>query len=303
MKKLALGGTMLAALAIGTPAMAADMPLKAPMIAPVVFSWTGFYVGGNLGYSWGRADTDFTETTSGTSSAQVFRTASATPIGGPTVTAFGPLTAAGSHRADLNGIIGGGQIGYNWQSGSTVFGLEADLQGTRERGDTTICVTAGCPAGGIFASASYKLAWLATLRGRIGVAVAPKWLLYATGGLAVGEVDSTFAGGLGGVPLGTISSNTTRAGFVVGGGVEGALDNNWSAKLEALYVDLGSFDTAFGGVTNTMVTNALNTPSVDLNTVTTTTTTTSGNFHSRVSDFIVRLGLNYRFGGPVVAKY
>jgi outer membrane immunogenic protein len=268
-----------------------------------VFSWTGFYIGGNLGYSWGRGDTDFTETTSGTSSAQVFRTASATPIGAPTVTTFGPLTATGSDRARLNGVIGGGQIGYNWQSGSFVGGIEADLQGTGERGDTTICITAGCPVGGIFGTASYRLPWLATLRGRLGVTVTPRVLLYATGGLAVGEIESTFGGGLGGGPITTLSSNTTRAGFVVGGGVEGALDNNWSAKLEALYVDLGSFDTAFAGVTNTTVTNALNTPSIDLNTVTTTTATTSGSFHSHVSDLILRVGLNYRFGGPVVARY
>lgn len=308
MKKLLLGGTMLAALAVSAPAIAADLPVKAPVykapvMAPEVFSWTGFYIGGNLGYSWGRGDTDFNETTSGTSSAQEFRTAGPTPVGPPVVTAFGPLTATGSDRAHLNGVIGGGQVGYNWQSGSFVGGIEADLQATGERGDTTICITAGCPAGGIFGSASYKLPWLATLRGRIGVAVVPRVLLYATGGLAVGEVDSDFSGGLGGGPIATLSSNTTRAGYVVGGGVEGALDNNWSAKFEALYVDLGSFDTSFAGVTATSVTNQPNTPSTGFNILTTTTTTTSGSFHSHVSDLILRVGLNYRFGGPVVARY
>jgi len=302
MKKLALGGTMLAALAIGTPALAADMPLKAPMIAPVVFSWTGFYVGGNLGYSWGRANTDFTETTSATIVTQIFRTAGPNLISTTTVT-IPPVTAGGNSRTNLNGVIGGGQMGYNWQSGSMVYGFEADLQATGERGGDTICITAGCPVGGIFGSEDYKLKWLATFRGRVGVAVAPKWLLYATGGLALGEVESTFSGGLSGGPIATLSSNTTRAGFAVGGGVEGALDNNWSAKLEALYVDLGGFDTAFAGVTNTTVTNALNTPQQGFNTLTTTTATTTGGFHTHVTDFIVRLGLNYRFGGPVVAKY
>jgi outer membrane immunogenic protein len=307
MKKFLLGSTMLAALAVSAPAMAADMPVKAPVykapvVAPEVFSWTGFYVGGNLGYSWGRADTDFNETTSATVVTQIFRTAGPNLISTTTVT-VPPVTAGGSDRAHLNGVIGGGQIGYNWQSGSTVFGFEADLQGTGERGDTTICLTAGCPAGGIFGSASYRLPWLATVRGRIGVAVAPKWLLYVTGGLAVAEVESDFTGGLSGGPFATLSSNTTRAGFAVGGGVEGALDNNWSAKLEALWVDLGSFDNSFAGVTNTTVTNALNTPQTGFNTLTTTTATTTGGFHTQVSDFIVRVGLNYRFGGPVVAKY
>ena len=89
----------------------------------------------------------------------------------------------------------------------------------------------------------------------------------------------------------------------MGGGVETALDNNWSAKFEALYVDLGGFDTAFGGVTNTTVTNALNTPQQGFNTVTTTTATTTGSFHTHVTDLILRVGLNYRFGGPIVAKY
>jgi outer membrane immunogenic protein len=89
----------------------------------------------------------------------------------------------------------------------------------------------------------------------------------------------------------------------VGGGVETALDNNWSAKSEALYVYLGGFDTAFGGVTNTTVTNALNTPQQGFNTVTTTTATTTGSFHTHVTDLILRVGLNYRFGGPIVAKY
>jgi outer membrane immunogenic protein len=127
-------------------------------------------------------------------------------------------------------------------------------------------------------------------------------LLYATGGLALAEVDSTFAGGLsGGGPLATVRSNPLKVGFAVGGGVEGALDNNWSAKLEALYVDLGTYDTGLASFTNTTV--AFQIPARMELTQITTTTTTSDSFHSHVTDFIVRLGLNYRFGGPVVAKY
>jgi outer membrane immunogenic protein len=300
MKKRALGGTMLGALVLmSAPAMAADMPLKAPAIAPEVFSWTGFYVGANLGYSWGRGDTDFTGTSSGTTVIQNFF--NGLPLGPATVVSLPVVTGFGTSRADLNGVIGGGQFGYNRQIASMVFGFEADLQATGERGDTTICLTAGCPAGGIFGSASYKLPWLATVRGRIGVTVAPKWMLYATGGLAVGEVDSSFSGGLSSGAIATVSSNTTRTGYVVGGGLEGALDNNWSAKLEALYIDLGNYDTAFAGVTNTTVT--VDRTVLLAATTTTTTTTTSGSFHSHVTDLILRVGVNYRFGGPVVAKY
>jgi len=305
MRKFLLGGTMLAALAVGAPAMAADLPVKAPVykaVAPEVFSWTGFYIGGNLGYSWGRGDTDFTETTTGTTVTQVFRTAGQNLVSTTTVN-IPPVGATGSSRADINGVIGGGQVGYNWQNGSIVYGIETDLDATGQRGDTTICLTAGCPAGGIFGTASYKLPWLATLRGRVGVTVTPRVLLYATGGLAVAEVDSTFSGGLSGGPITSVTSNPFKVGFAVGGGVEGAFDNHWSAKLEALWVDLGSYDTAFAGVTNTTVTNALNTPSTGFNTLTTTTTTTTGSFHTHVTDLILRVGVNYRFGGPVVAKY
>jgi outer membrane immunogenic protein len=74
-------------------------------------------------------------------------------------------------------------------------------------------------------------------------------------------------------------------------------------SFEALYVDLGDFDTAFGGVTNTTVTNALNAPQQGFNTVTATTATTTSSFHTHVTDLILRVGLNYRFGGPIVAKY
>ncbi len=305
MKKLLLASVTMGALAIGAPAGAADLPApvyKAPVVAPAVFSWTGFYIGGNLGYSWGRAQTDFSEATGVTTTTQVFRTAGPDLISTVTTT-LPPVAAAGSVRADLNGVLGGGQIGYNWQSGSFVFGLEADIQGTGERGDSTICITAGCPVGGIFGSASYKLPWFATVRGRVGVTVAPTWLLYVTGGLAVAEVESSFTGGLIGGPVTGVTANRTRGGFAVGGGVEGAINNNWSAKLEALYMDLGGFDTGFAGFTTTTVTNALNTPGQGFNTVTTTTATTAGNFHSRVSDVILRVGLNYRFGGPVIAKY
>jgi outer membrane immunogenic protein len=303
-KKLLLGGTILAALAVSAPAVAADVSApvyKAPVVAPAVFSWTGLYVGANLGYSWGRGDTDFTETTSGTSTSQSFLVVfpQVIPVGPPTVVTLPPVTMVGSSRADLNGVIGGGQFGYNWQSGSFVYGIESDLQATAERGDTTICITAGCPTGGIVGSASYKLAWLATLRGRIGVTVTPRVLLYATGGLAAAKIDSTFSGDLGGGPVAEVTSNPFKAGFAVGGGVEGALDTNWSAKLEALYVDLGSYDATLGSGTKTVTT----VTGVGLDTVTTTTTTTAGSFHSHVSDFIVRVGLNYRFGGPVVAKY
>jgi outer membrane immunogenic protein len=305
MKKLLLGTIAILSLAGAASALAADLPApvyKAPVMAPVLaYDWTGFYIGANAGYSWGQGNTDFSETTSGTTVVQVFRTAGPNLISTVT-TPIAAVTGAGSDRANINGWLAGGQAGYNWQRGTWVFGLEGDFQGTGQRGTSTICLTAGCPIGSIFGSASYKLPWFATGRGRVGVTW-DRALFYVTGGLAVAEVETDYAGGLGGGPIATMTTNPTRLGYAVGGGVEGALGNNWTAKLEALYMDFGSFDTAFAGVTNTTVTNALNTPATGFNTVTTTTATTTGNFHSHVSDFIVRVGLNYRFGGPVVANY
>jgi outer membrane immunogenic protein len=286
------------------PAVAADMAVKAPILKappPVAYSWTGFYIGGNVGYSWGRGDTDFSEITGFTTVTQIFRTAGPTLVSTTTGT-LPSVAGIGSNSANINGWLGGGQLGYNWQTGTWVFGLEADAQATGQRGDALVCLTAGCPIGGVFGSASYKMPWFATFRGRAGVTF-DRWMLYATGGLAVAEIDSSFVGGLAGGVASALTANTTRAGWAVGGGVEGAITTNWTAKLEVLYMDYGSFDNGFGGITNTVVTNQLNTPAVGFNTVTTTTATTVGNFHSRVTDLVLRAGLNYRFGGPVVAKY
>ncbi|MCG2643601.1 MULTISPECIES: outer membrane protein [Bradyrhizobium] len=91
----------------------------------------------------------------------------------------------------------------------------------------------------------------------------------------------------------------TKAGWTVGAGGEFAIDRNWSVKVEYLYMDLGSFNG--GSTTATTVTNALSTPAIGFNTVTTTTTT--GNFGTRFTYNIVRIRVNYRFSGPVVARY
>jgi outer membrane immunogenic protein len=95
-----------------------------------------------------------------------------------------------------------------------------------------------------------------------------------------------------------VELRSTRAGWTFGAGAEVALDHNWSFKVEYLYMDLGNIGGALA--TATTVTNALNTPSTGLNTVTTTTTAA---FKTRFTDNLVRVGVNYRFGGPVVAKY
>ena len=287
MKRFLLSAALIGLAA--APAIAADLPVKAPMAAPVmapVWNWNGFYIGINGGYSWGRAGRDIT-----------FRDA---VTGVPLVAVAG---TGGSNGSNLNGGLFGGQIGYNWQTSNWVFGLETDAQWTGQRGSVSaLCpaTTAGClpgltfvPAGafGTAATLDQKLEWFGTFRGRVGIAVVPNVLLYATGGAAYGTL-KTNLGLAGFTPNGTpvavtASSSDTRFGWTVGGGVEAMFASNWSAKIEYLYMDLGSvsstavFPTAAGiGLGATL--------------------------NSRITDNIIRAGINYHFSagpGPVVARY
>jgi outer membrane immunogenic protein len=291
--KLIAGAVVMAcALAGVTAASAADMAprmyTKAP-IPVVIYDWTGFYIGGNVGYSWGRARTDGTET--GTQSVSEFRTAGPTLLPGfPVVTTLAATPLSG--RSNVNGVIGGGQAGYNWQRGTWLFGLETDIQGSGERGSSDLCaVAAGCPTGTGLFTANYKLDWFGTARGRIGILPTDRVLLYATGGLAYGGVSAT-------APAIPLSWGSTRAGWTVGAGAEVAIDHHWSIKLEYLYMDIG--DVGDGSTTATTV---VTQPGVPVRRTTVTTTTFTSAFGTRFTDNILRVGVNYRFDAPVVAKY
>jgi len=256
MSKVFVACVALSAVLAGGPAFAADMAVKAPSapLPPPAPSWTGWYLGANIGGSFGT-----------TSDSVAF---AGIPVGG------------GS--SNLDGVIGGGQIGYNWQANTWLFGLEADIQGTSEDGSGSASETLAAggpailappaPATGTLAY-SEKLPWLGTVRGRIGILPNPNWLLYATGGLAYGEVDTSTTLTVATSAVGN-NFNTTRTGWTAGGGVEAWLSQNWTAKLEYLYVDLGSFGDGFAGL-------GVFTP-VTLST--------------HVTDNIVRVGLNYHFG-------
>ena len=269
-----------------TSALAADLPArtytKAPAYVDPVYDWSGFYIGANIGYSWGR---------SGDTSSQ--------SNGAGTVL----FTSAGS--SNLNGVVGGEQVGYNWQKQNWVWGLEADIQGTGERGSRGFTCPAGVctpptvtlgpglrgvinPGDAVPVSLDQKIAWFGTVRGRAGVLVSPKVLLYATGGLAYGEVRSSET--IGGLPGG--SNSDTRVGYTVGAGIEGAIGGNWTAKLEYLYVDLGRTSGSF----------ATTIPALGGGIIGASGTLTSS-YNSRITDNVLRVGVNYKFAGPVVAKY
>jgi outer membrane immunogenic protein len=247
MKRILAGAALLGT---AVSAQAADLAVKAPYYkAPValVYDWTGFYIGVNAGVGLGRDRSILNAQTT-------FNSTYLSPQGG----------------------LGGGQIGYNWQTGSVfgplVLGVEADIQGAGMSDSGTSLPI----AGGV--RYNQKLDWFGTVRGRIGVTHGPV-LSYVTAGYAYGSVNTSiteFA-----APAFS-SGNRMQGGWTVGSGVEAALGGNWTFKIEYLYLNLGNKTDNF---TAFAVPQTLNT---------------------EIRENIFRVGLNYRIGGnstytPMVA--
>jgi outer membrane immunogenic protein len=283
--------TLLGVAATLGSAQAADMPVKArPIIAPAIYNWTGFYVGGNVGYGWAHDPVDYAS--GGLVRERIFRS-----FGLPAETLVSDITSPlgtifGSGRAEIDGWLAGGQIGFNRQVGATwVWGFEADFQWTDQHGGITFCDVAGCPVGSLTAIADYEISWFGTVRARAGWLFHPRVLGYVTGGLAYGEIHTDFSTGLVGFPLTTIGSSTTRLGWTVGGGVEGAISDRWTVKLEYLFMDLGDVSGPLAASTTTTIFPGV--PQVGFTTVVDTTILQTAS--TRIHDHILRLGLNYRF--------
>jgi outer membrane immunogenic protein len=288
MKRTLTASAVLASLLVAASASAADLPVytKAPAVA-VVYDWTGYYIGTNVGYSWGRGSTDGSVT-----GTQNVTTARGATVLTSVTTALPTLPLSG--RADVNGVIGGAQLGYNWQRGTWLFGLEGDIQGSGEHGFSDVCTIAGCPAGSVAFNREYKLDWFGTARGRVGFLPTERLVLYATGGLAYGG----FSGSSTTQPQNIGTWSSTRAGWTVGAGAEAALGSNWSVKFEYLYMDLGHVGGSSANTTSIAAVGPVG------GITTTTTTNLAYLFNTKFTDNIVRVGLNYRFGGgPIVAKY
>jgi len=197
MKKTVFGAALAAALIAAGAARAADLPRGPYYPTPAVsglYNWSGPYAGLNLGYEWGKV----TNT-----------------VGAPT------------------GIAGGGQVGYNWQSGQFVFGAETDIQFSG--------------ADDTFAPFKFSNPWFGTLRGRAGVAF-NNVMLYGTLGLAYGELKGTLLG---------VDETKTEVGWAGGVGAEYGFTPNWSAKVEYLYMDLASRGFTITGTNNGLQTNLL----------------------------------------------
>ena len=247
-------------------AFAADLPsVKAPILPPPPppFTWTGLYGGINIGYGFGNGDQD-----------PGFATTAF-----PNVFGFPAWTISN----DMNGVLGGGQVGYNHQFNPwLVVGLEADIQATDVHsqgsglgggtGTSSFAVLAPTTPNFVFATQNKSLDWFGTVRARVGVTLPsfPGLMVYGTGGLAYGNVIHSanasdifpnlnqspavltpFAPG---ALLGAGTNyDSTKVGWTAGGGVEwfpllsSPLFKAFSIKLEYLYTDLGS-TTVYGGI-------------------------------------------------------
>ncbi len=241
------------ALAVAS-AFAADLPAreypKAPAIVSPAYDWSGFYVGANVGGTWD----------SGTTTNRAL-----------------DATFVSSGAANNSGVIGGGQIGYNYMlSPNFVVGIEADVDATSLKG--SVLSTDGSNRH------TSKLDEFGTVRGRAGIAQ-DNWLFYGTGGYAwsEGSVTRTQLAAVTSMPpipaaAGTVeTSSNTRNGWVVGAGVEWGIAQNWTARVEYLYLDLGSVTSVFP------ISNRQETSSLTMN--------------------VARIGINYKFGGPAVTQY
>lgn len=199
MRKFTALGAALAVLGFATAASAADLPNRAYTKAPpmvAAYNWTGLYVGVNLGGAW---------------------------------------SSAGSNFGEGSGVVGGGQIGYNWQpvGSPLVLGLEADIQGTSLKNSATVGAITG----------EAKVPAFGTVRARVGYAF-DRVMLYGTGGWAFSDTKVSLTG-----PGGSVSDNKWGSGWTLGGGLEWAFAGPWSVKAEYLYVKAKSVDLTLAGTT------------------------------------------------------
>jgi outer membrane immunogenic protein len=275
------------AVALAGSAFAADLPSRAPppvYVPPApIFTWTGFYIGGQVGYAWGKNNVNFGDN-------------------------FGDYAA---FSYNTSGVIGGAHVGYNLQLSQFVIGLEGDVDGTSQSKSISRSLPFGTSlATGAFGALAGPLTGTGTftvnhnlegsIRGRVGYAW-DRVLLYATGGVAFGGFNSSVSGNFTGftvgdgflIPFGPIggsaSRSATRVGWTVGGGLEYAVTNNWSIRAEYRYTDFGhatqfanSFDTALLGAAGVFV-------------------------NRHFTENRVQVGFSYKFDtaapAPIVAKY
>jgi outer membrane immunogenic protein len=231
MRKTFLAFTAVAAL-VHSPALAADMDYKTlASPPPPVWSWTGFYVGVDGGYGWN-------EDTGGSVCINPHGVVSGTGCTFPS----GPVTSPA-------GGLFGGEAGYNLQRGQIVVGIETDFQWSGIAGSGVVPLSEPIFPGPVATyTATNRVDWFGTTRARIGVVNFRQLLLYASGGAVYAKETVTATGDAlpGHVPaVFAATGATTRAGGIVGGGLEYAFNGSLSAKIEGFYYDMGTLTAAF----------------------------------------------------------
>jgi outer membrane immunogenic protein len=282
-KMAVAGDAALGALGLANAASAADLAVRPVVKAPPapVFSWTGFYVGGQVGAGWGTSQTDVD--------------VGNTFIGPPVNQSINQLLAGNLNlivplpQVQMNGFVGGGQAGYNWQSGVMVYGLEGDIFWSGLKGHTDCFAVLNC---------SNEIRWMADITARIGFTVGDRGLVYIKGGAAWADANvginqsvalaSTLGPGF--VANGAITGSGSKNifGGTLGTGIEYAFLPGWSAKVEYDYFDFGNQNltvpiTAGGGI-------AINNGPAFAGSIGIRTPVT---IHEQIHT--VRLGVNYHF--------
>lgn len=204
MKRSLLASTALCAV-LAPSAFAADLPSykgppPAPMVPPPIFTWTGFYVGANLGGAWSRD-----------------------PL--TTINGFAAGAPGTSDTLSPSGFVGGVEAGYNYQVSSFVLGVEGALEGSSASASHS-------PVFDVTSTHSSSLPFFAELRGRVGVAF-DRLLPYVTGGVVFADQRNTYSSQF---FTPTSIGRQSATGWAVGGGLEYAIDNHWSVKAEYLYM-------------------------------------------------------------------
>lgn len=219
MKKIIALMAGVACFGVGS-ASAADMAVKARPLPPApaaVFNWTGFYVGGQVGYAW-RDDNN--------------------------VERFIATGLPTGWRADSRptGAVGGVHAGFNWQSGMFVVGVEGDIEASGVRGSGAYRLNGGPP---ILDRIDTSTDWQGSIRGRVGLA-ANNWLFYGTGGAAFATIKHTYFSVV--LGNGALAFSNSVTGWTAGAGVEYGFSPNWSARLEYRYTDYGTITNNVGAL-------------------------------------------------------
>jgi outer membrane immunogenic protein len=247
MKRILFTTVSLGVLGLMSPALGADLPMKAAPVVTPLYDWSGFYVGVFGGGGMGNHN-----------------------YGNGTPNGFANYLI----NYDSTGGIGGGEVGYNVQSGSIVVGVEGDAFWSGIKGSDLSQFNNGTlPIGAVDAS---NLQWGGTFRARGGIAI-DRLMLFFTGGWAYGNILHTSTAP--GFPVDQFTNH--QSGLTAGGGIAYAITNNIIGKLEYRYYDYGRYDRAGSPLT----------PNGQL-------PYTVDNTYS-----VVTIGFDYKFGGPVVARY